>query len=320
MLLDHGANVAAKDSDGSTPLHNAAGLNADSAAIDLLLDRGADIAAKDHGGLTPLHLAARNNGVAVIETLLDRGADIEARENMGRMPLHFAASYNDDPEVAELLLDRGADIDAVGSGGWTPLHWCLLHRALLVLDNQDIFNLLLSRGANASARTDTGTTPLHLTGVWGTDVWGTDERVDVPEYQEIINSLVQHGADINAKDIEGRTFLHSVVEDILKHLAERTDRYDSNRMELHDIAYFLLNCGTDIHARTDSEKTAADLLSESLNSILERAQEHEWIDALELKDELSATLNLLQHGLLFSQRFWFSNPSVEQVRTEVRRV
>ena len=47
------------------------------AAVQERLDRGADLAARDESGHTPLHVAARfNENPAVAALLLDRGADL----------------------------------------------------------------------------------------------------------------------------------------------------------------------------------------------------------------------------------------------------
>ena len=55
-LVARGADVGAKNNDGSTPLHFACGKNALECA-KLLIARGADVEAKDNGGETPLHRA-----------------------------------------------------------------------------------------------------------------------------------------------------------------------------------------------------------------------------------------------------------------------
>ncbi len=57
LLLDKGANIEAKDTDGWTPLMSAA-VNGHEAVVQLLLGKGANIEAKDEDGWTPLLLAA----------------------------------------------------------------------------------------------------------------------------------------------------------------------------------------------------------------------------------------------------------------------
>ena len=57
-MLDRGADVAAENEDGNTPLHNAAaGPLSDKEVAALLLDRGADIQVKNDNGDTPCQLA-----------------------------------------------------------------------------------------------------------------------------------------------------------------------------------------------------------------------------------------------------------------------
>lgn len=113
--LRAGANPNARDRDGSTPLHMAAGRNGTPAAIEALIESGADpnvrrrgpppihLLAVFRGNLamveasrsgdraTPLHVAARRNGdPAVIEALIEGGADPAVRDRKGRIPFDYA--------------------------------------------------------------------------------------------------------------------------------------------------------------------------------------------------------------------------------------
>ena len=76
---------------GWTPLHSAAGWNQDPAVAALLLDRGAEINARNSNGSTPLHLAAQYNpNSAVAELLVDRDADLNARDHVRFTPCQWA--------------------------------------------------------------------------------------------------------------------------------------------------------------------------------------------------------------------------------------
>jgi len=53
----------------------------------LLLDHGADVEARDENDLTPLHMAANNGQLAAARLLLERGAIISAPSKSGKTPL-----------------------------------------------------------------------------------------------------------------------------------------------------------------------------------------------------------------------------------------
>ena len=60
----------------------------------LLIDKGAQVKAKFSNGYTPLHYAAHNGHIAIVLLLCDHGADVEARTTLARIgsgPLHLAA-------------------------------------------------------------------------------------------------------------------------------------------------------------------------------------------------------------------------------------
>lgn len=147
-MLDDGADVNAKDDQGTAILHSAAG-NGNIAIIQLLLERGADINIRDDGGNTPLISAAfpyyaKQN---VIDLLLDRGSDINAKNSLGCTALHEAARQGNN-EVVSRLLERGADVNAKDDYEGTVLHYAVD----VDPDQQDVVELLLRNHADADQR------------------------------------------------------------------------------------------------------------------------------------------------------------------------
>ena len=125
FLVDRGADAAAQDNNGLTPLHLASSWG-DVDLACLLVERGADVTAQSMHGLTPLHLAYQHKCVGVARFLVERGADAMARHNNGLTPLHLA-SFLGDMELVQLLLGHGAeaDVTARDKEGLTPLHLAL---------------------------------------------------------------------------------------------------------------------------------------------------------------------------------------------------
>ncbi|MBV8194933.1 MAG: ankyrin repeat domain-containing protein [Candidatus Dormibacteraeota bacterium] len=99
FLVEHGADVRARNRRGAEPLHAATMGSPESAGWDpeaqraiivYLIGAGADPDAAAAGGITPLHRAVRNRCSAAVEALLQKGADPSARNNHGSTPSDLA--------------------------------------------------------------------------------------------------------------------------------------------------------------------------------------------------------------------------------------
>ena len=116
-----------------------------------LVENGADLAARDTWGNSPLHNRARSRRSS-IAGLLSMGADPNARNDTQATPLHSAADSHN-VESARLLLEQGASIDAVDTGGLTPLELALRNcRNIDIEDTVGLSKLLLKSGARRTPR------------------------------------------------------------------------------------------------------------------------------------------------------------------------
>ena len=101
LLIDKGAKLNDRDSEGCVPLSHAAGEN-NLRMVNLLLERGADATLADNDGDTPLHRAAaledadEDDNSAIIKALLAAGADPLAVNDSGETPLSLIEEYEND--------------------------------------------------------------------------------------------------------------------------------------------------------------------------------------------------------------------------------
>lgn len=106
--------------DGMTPLMLACNLGQDE-AVELLIEHGADIMARNSGGATALHYSIYRTSNATI-LLLKSGAAIDTQSINGLTPLMIAAMYGPLSQV-EVLLAAGADLHLKDGEGNSAFDW-----------------------------------------------------------------------------------------------------------------------------------------------------------------------------------------------------
>ncbi|KAL7811573.1 ankyrin repeat-containing domain protein [Trichoderma gracile] len=215
-LLNHGADIHAKNIKGYTPLYLAV-MDGIAEVAALLIDKGADVTTVAEDGRTPLHLAVRSKDIT--EKLLTYGADINAKDIEGYTPLYLAITEGT-AEVAALLIDRGADVAIAEEDGRTPLHMALSRGE----DGLEIAKKLLNFDPNVEGHdpyvnttAEGDATPLHVAAEYGP--------------LEAVKMLLHLGADKDQADGYGQTALLIAM-------------YQEN----WDIAEELLKAGADIRA------------------------------------------------------------------------
>ena len=194
-LLEAGAEVDAKTSDGATALIAAAFAKGGADAVNALLEAGAEVNATISTGEAAwpdgaVALAARRGDVAMVKALLEAGADVDAKGPGGETGLLTAVGKGD-AEMVNALLEAGADVDAKRPGGETGL------LTAVGKGDAEMVNALLQAGADVDAKGPGGETGL-LTAVGKGDA-------------EMVNALLQAGADVDAKGPGGETGLLTAV-------------------------------------------------------------------------------------------------------------
>ncbi|KAL7977418.1 hypothetical protein Chor_009367, partial [Crotalus horridus] len=144
-LLDHGANIAAVNSDGDVPLDIAEADNMEALLRAEIMKRGVDVevakreeeemmlrdarhwlnAGKIYDephpktGATALHVAAAKGYVEVMRLLLQAGYDTNVQDKDGWAPLHAAAHWGVE-EACRLLAEHFCDMEALNNVGQRP--------------------------------------------------------------------------------------------------------------------------------------------------------------------------------------------------------
>ena len=116
LLMQHGAEVDKKDSNGGTALMHAAGQGRER-VVELLLWRGAKVNQQDSNGCTAL-MAAANGHEQVVDLLIRHGAEVNLQDSNGGTALMYAGLFNH-PAVVLRMLRAGADTAARSVRGST---------------------------------------------------------------------------------------------------------------------------------------------------------------------------------------------------------
>lgn len=213
-------------------------------------------AGDDAPPINPLQRPISDNNVRALARLIQKNPTLVNKEGTQGLPLQ-AASWRGRAEAARLLLENGAIVDVFSAAG-------------LGRDKQ-LAALLQKNPKLAHARTRVGLTPMHFAArqsrlaavkvllKYKSDINAKGEKYpyegETPLYvslyssrvsHELVELLLTHGTDVNARDPHDNTPLHfaveycdkSIVELLLRHKANVNARRWREETPLHWAAYF----------------------------------------------------------------------------------
>ena len=230
-LLGKGASVSVVDHEGNTMLHAVTGIddgqdNERAELVRMLLKRGAAVDARNEDDMTPLHFAALGAFVDTSRELIAAGAPIDARNTSGDTPLAYAVPHYGTAALCATLIKAGADVNTTNGTGSTPL----LAAAGRGAGGMDRIKILVEAGADVHAADNGGNTFLTKAVSQGsTDFvrYVLSQGVDLhapgnctalhmaaeASYPDIMQMLIDYGADKSVQDEDGRTAMDIATEE-----------------------------------------------------------------------------------------------------------
>ncbi|KAF5982635.1 Pfs NACHT ankyrin domain-containing protein [Fusarium coicis] len=176
--------------------------------------------------------AARNQHGHIVKLLLDYKNNTKSNTKLSVVHLFENAlmcGKESDCSIAHMLLDHGVIDDYSEENGTTPLHLASLSGCITIVER------LLNLGHTVDKKDCLDRTPLH-----------SALRKDV------INALVSAGADLNARDFQGWTPLHTAAE-----------------AASPEAVGILLQSGAHIFALTNDKRTALQVVTSYGSDVIE---------------------------------------------------
>ncbi len=210
LLIERGADVNIKNSEGRTALMYAAERNHID-YMNLLLKEGAEVNVQDYQGMTALMYASESVRLNAVELLIKNKAQVGTKDSEGRTALMHVAigsagatirdtfsventDYN--RAVADVLIKNKAVVNDTDQYGNTPLMHAAANGELGVV------YLLLDRKARVNEKNSAGNTAI-LCSALGTVPRGFIRVENLDASYKIIVAIRQAGGDHRIKNREG---------------------------------------------------------------------------------------------------------------------
>ena len=292
LLLVHGADSNVVDSDGRTPIFLATKATEPHCFLDLLR-QGCDVNAKDLEGCTIVHQAAGNGNIAALRALKERleisdasgcskaveapatppyaelgivgeAETIPTGQNFlqalssktadGRTPLHLAVEKGS-LDALRFLLDSNCDPKALMNDGSTALH-CVAEIRYPRDSHIDIMNVLLEHRVDPCHPRCDGATALHVMIHEMYPPWD-DQSTSL----KIFETLARQEESLLQTNAEGLTALHLLLQECSVYLGghdytSEADTSEDDAAPWARMLTLLLEAGADLQAKDAQNQSA----------------------------------------------------------------
>ena len=193
ILLKVGADINIADDDGTTCLMYAVDRDCSKEVLQAIIDHGGNVNTTDKENCTALMIACQNRYIDGIYVLLKAGADPNITDDIGWTCLMYAVDWGCNTDVLQSIIDHGAHVNA------TNLTNCTTLMIACAKGYMNVFNVLLKAGVDPNIKDKHRQTCLMYAVTGGCS-------------KEVLQAIIDHGADVNATDNLDRTALIIAVE------------------------------------------------------------------------------------------------------------
>ena len=152
--------------------------------------------------------AAKKGNISTVQALLDKGEDVNAKDKDSMTALMYAVMAGH-TNIVYLLLDKGADVNVKAKGNKGGVTALILAAKR---GHTDILQTLLNAGADVNAKDNRASKFLALYCYYVFDDYYKESRTALMYaarygYADIVQTLLDNGADVNAEDKDNSTAL-----------------------------------------------------------------------------------------------------------------
>jgi len=244
LLSDYPDIINVQDSQGCTSLMLAVRQD-NIKLVKILFEKGADPDMQNHEADTALLHTNVNSSPEIVKILLDNGANPNIRGHRGKTALLWHTIWCSSA-IVKILLEQGADPDIHDDQGNTPLIWATQR------NNTKLLKILLENGANINIKNHDGMTALDLA-LYGTQSCNNQAIVDLLKKAtekvnsyistngctslisaaknnnlEMVQMLLNAGADKDIQDKDGWTALHWAAKNNSTYIIQRLLKKNAN--------------------------------------------------------------------------------------------